>query len=104
MDHLEERKIITLDMTLSELNPNHAYRMALSVWPPPPTHFWLADVGVVRRDESVYLTPQIERECTVVATPSGSTDGPTQYRVVPGAGFHVSSLRRCQPLHRGAQD
>ena len=77
-------KGIALDLTLNELNPNHKYRMALMS---PLSRHWLAELGVVRADESVYLMPLINRPCTF--TVGGSSRDRTR-QVSPSTGMHVS--------------
>lgn len=81
-------KVIGLDITLAELNPNRKYRLALSVSPPPPIHYWLADLRFAATNDSVYLMPLIEHEYTVVAPDSAGN--PKQYRVRPRSSFHIS--------------
>jgi hypothetical protein len=85
VEKAEERKGIGIDLTLRELNPNHRYRMALMGLPP---FHWLAELGVVKRDESLYLMPLIEREYTVSVLSSTGHVG--QYQVLPNSGLHIS--------------
>ena len=76
---------MTLDLTLQELNPKHKFRLALMNLPPPS--YWLADLGIVKGDESLYLMPLIEREHTV--TMSNSAGHRSQHQVLPNSGLHI---------------
>ena len=84
--------VIGLDIALAELNPNDKYRLALSVSPSPPIHYWLADLRFAATNESVYLIPLIEHEYTVVVPDSAGN--PKQYRVRPRSSFHISLHER----------
>jgi hypothetical protein len=77
-----ERRVIALDLTLAELNPNHKYRLALTG---PPASRWLADLKFVARDESIYVVPRLERAVTITAQNTSE-----QFSVVPRTGFHIS--------------
>lgn len=81
---LSGNKIMALDLTLAELNPNHRYRLALLGL----DSRWLADLSFVRRDESVYLMPLIQREYTIGLADSNGARG--EFRVLPDSGFHIS--------------
>jgi len=75
---------IALDLTLRELNPNHKYRMLLTA---PPSLHWLAELGVVKSDESVYLMPLVDRPATVSVLDSSKS---MSYELLPNSGAHVS--------------
>jgi hypothetical protein len=75
---------IALDLTLRELNPNHKYRMLLTA---PPALHWLAELGVVKSDESVYLMPLVDRSARVAVLDSSKSKS---YEFSPNSGMHIS--------------
>lgn len=81
----QERQVIALDLTLRELNHNHKYRMARMILPPP--FYRLADLGIVKQDESLYLMPLIECEYTL--TMSNSAGHRSEHPVLPNSGLHI---------------
>ncbi len=62
-----ESKGIGIDLSLRELNPNHKYRMALMG---PPPAYWLAELSVVKADESLYLMPLFQHASTLTLADS----------------------------------
>src|SRR5688572_25467128 len=79
------QRVITLDLTLAELNPNHKYRLALVRLPP---NHWLADLKFAVKDDSVYVAPLFDHEYTIqLADAHGARE---QYQVPPRCGFHLS--------------
>ncbi|MCI0402287.1 MAG: hypothetical protein L0212_02045 [Acidobacteria bacterium] len=83
-DGSSSNRILTLDITLAELNPNHKYRLALFGL----DSRWLADLSFVKRDESIYLMPLIDREYTLDLP--DSLGQRIQHQVLPNSGFHIS--------------
>lgn len=79
-------RVIGLDLTFEELNPNHKCRLAIMVM--PLRFYWLAEIGLVKRDESVYLMPLIARDAMLSI--GRRTGGPFATPVRSGAGFHIS--------------
>ncbi|MCH7686924.1 MAG: hypothetical protein IH899_09625, partial [Planctomycetes bacterium] len=86
MDSQEDQRVMALDVRLRQLNPKHKYHLALMTIPPP--FYWLAYLGVVKEDESLYLMPLVERDCTLTMLNCAGHRG--QHQVLPNSGLHIS--------------
>ena len=55
-------KVFALSARIINFNPNHKYRFL--VWAPPTQH-WLANLAFARNDDSIYISPQLQRSYTI---------------------------------------
>jgi hypothetical protein len=75
---------IAMDLTLSEIDPKLKYLLAVTGF---ASSHWLAQLGAVRADESLYLMPMLGRACEVISL---SSKGTQTYVAPPNSGLHVS--------------